>query len=109
MRYEFKNAQGRVCCAGTGAPILCPACKAKAPMPSAGQWRTALKAAHLKIEPQISLFDAIRANPPQSQKTSRPRPVFMSAPRPVVAAPKPSRRETIPPQTSMFEAIRGGR
>jgi len=30
MKYEFKTAQGRVCCSNNDVRLLCPSCKAKA-------------------------------------------------------------------------------
>jgi hypothetical protein len=36
MTYEFRTAQGRVCCKGNDFQLLCDSCKAKAAMTSQG-------------------------------------------------------------------------
>lgn len=84
MRYEFKNAQGRVCCAGDGTtpPRLCPACQASAaaqtPMPSAPQWRRALDSA----PPPPDMVAAIQAHRGVKQYKPVERPDINGAPAP---------------------------
>ena len=40
MTYEFRTAQGRVCCKGNDIRLLCDSCKAKAAMTSQGTTAT---------------------------------------------------------------------